>query len=125
MSPAEELRAAATKLRSGDHFIGTEIRCYDRDYLAWLGSLVAGVKPLAEWLEAEAQRWGNDVTRDSPEGPCCDGSMPCHHPEMDFHDGGRQGWGCDGIYGHTDPEERCACWDNALAVARAINGGES
>lgn len=119
-TPAVELRAAAKKLRGGRQHLGEDISVYSRDYLEWLGSLITSVNPLADWLEAEAQRWDNDVTRDTPEGPCCDGSIPCRHPEEDYHDGGRQGWGCDRVYGHPDPNERCTCWDNSLAVARAI-----
>lgn len=53
MTPAQELRAAATKLRNGDRFVGEDIKCSTREFLNWIGSLLASAKLLAEWLESD------------------------------------------------------------------------
>ena len=50
-TPADEMLAAARKLREGRLFLGADIQSHDRDYLSWLGSLVANVDPLADLLE--------------------------------------------------------------------------
>lgn len=54
---AQELLAAAKKLRDGRQFLGEDISTYNRDYLEWLGSVVSSVNPLADWLEAAAEGW--------------------------------------------------------------------
>ena len=145
MTPAEELNTAATILReaggnatAGDWQAdpahetsdfdvnsvgpkGAAPIAYDVDEADSRWVVVAQpslAEPLATWLEAEAQRWNSEITRDIPECPACDGSPGCHHEEEDFHDGGRDGSGCDRVYGATtDP---CRCWDHALAVARSL-----
>lgn len=105
MTPAQEFRTAAATLRER----------------AKPGPLVS---PLAALLDAEGERYENEITRDVPECPSCGESPGCRgHAEEDFHDGGKTGSGCDRVF--SDGDDRCECFDRALAVARVVNGGET
>ena len=96
LSPAEELRTAASKLRFYPELMGPRVT----------GEVTA-------LLEAEAQRWDDEITS------TMDDEAP--HVTVRWHEGGsKSGRNCDGIYG--DKTEPCTCWDNILTVARAING---
>jgi hypothetical protein len=123
-SPVEELRAAATKIRDGKRFIGADVRSYDREYLAWLGSLVASTMPLAAMLESEADRWDTEVTASQVDCDNCYTTADCidPHAEARYHSEY-----CERIFEtptdeNRDADWRCDCFDNALAVASAING---
>lgn len=104
-SPADELRAAATML--ADPACGLP-------------------KPLADSLrdlvDESANRWDTEIVRDLPECPSC-GDGCGGHAEQDFHDGSNDRAGCERPVDGPDGE-RCDCFDKALAVARALNGGQ-
>lgn len=77
---------------------------------------VAGMHPgvalaVADWLEFTAKDADENLTLDSPEGPCCAEPAACSgHPEE---------WGCDRC-GDFMNGGGCTCWDSALAVARSV-----
>ena len=104
LDPARTLRRAAAKLHRGS---------------ALPNPLVAA---LADLMAAEATRYDDEITRDRPECPACDSFPGCHHPEEDYHDGGQRGAGCDRVFNSDD--DRCTCFDKALAVARALLSSE-
>lgn len=137
MTPAEELRAAAARLREESSGIptstwyeaGREVLTDTVDYPAPLtvaechtarvATFIASMHPgfalaVADWLEASAARFERDVIWESPEGPCCAEPAAC--------DGHEPGWyhaDCDGF-----TVDDCHCFDKPLAVARAYLAGE-
>jgi hypothetical protein len=120
----EELSAAAQKLRDGNRFLGADLSTYDRDYLAWLGSLVASTMPLATWLESEADRWDAEITTSQVDCANCYTTADCIDPHIEarYHE-----QDCERVFEaptdeNRDADWRCDCFDNSIAVARAING---
>jgi hypothetical protein len=105
-APADELRAAATKL--ADPACGLPKTLADS---------------LRDLVEESATRWATEMVRDRAECPSCDSSTGCGHPEQDFHDGSNDRAGCERPVDGPDGT-RCDCFDRALAVARAVNGGQ-
>lgn len=150
MSPADELRQAAAKVRQTaagveygspwavaddvpDLVVSGELRPYGAPAVAkanfgsasWIALMSPALaEPLAAWLEGQGRRFNNEMGLDTPECPSCD-TVPAHnHPVDFFHDGDQNHAGCDRPFtGHGD--YRCTCFDDALAVARVINGGAS
>lgn len=147
MTPAEELRAAATRLRvTASRTLGSDrpwryapgkpsdsVRTEsgweiasgdDPSNLRWIALVSPAVaEPIAAWLEDEGEHFAKEFIRDQPECPSC-GDGACHHPEQDYHDGSDDRAGCERPFGGPG-DNRCACFDHALVVARAINGRQS
>ena len=80
--------------------------------------------PLADWMDDCATRWEEEINRDRGECPSCESTPGCNHPEHDFHDGSASRAGCERSFDGPDGD-RCDCFDHVLAVARALNGGQS
>lgn len=103
MTPAEELRDAVLAFREGGEIPTREL-----------------IEPLCAWLEKRAKRFEDEIIRDRPDCPNC-GEGCGGHAEEEIHDGG-----CGGIIAdNVDDSDRCTCFTDALAVARAITGGAS
>lgn len=86
----------------------------DLEWIALMDPEVA--EPLASWLESEAARYSRDVYL---EDVCCNSLDQCEplcsgYARAPIHDG------CGCLVGVG--EDRCGCFDHALAVARALNG---
>lgn len=112
-TPAETLRAAAGLLRGEP-----APEPHPRRLPPAMPDVYA--EPLAAWLEREAEHAEKGIVRDWPECPSC-GDGCGGHDEQDFHDGTDDRGGCNRSLGGPD-DHRCACFDEPLAVARAILG---
>lgn len=149
VSPAEELRAAASLIRetAGKAAQGHPAPWHaEPDFNGWwhvatpaphlvtsaarepVAEWIALMSPdkaetLAAWLEREAEHAAKGIVRDWPECPSC-GDGCGGHDEQDFHDGTVDRGGCNRPLNGPD-DHRCACFDEPLAVARAILGRAS
>ncbi|MFI6793629.1 hypothetical protein ACIBG4_40495 [Nonomuraea sp. NPDC050383] len=74
-------------------------------------------EPLAAWLEKAAKSFDDETYEDAIECPSCGDGCHEDHGTMRVHSFCGRTIGADA--------ERCACFDEALAVARAVNGGAS
>ncbi len=101
LTPAEELRTAAEKLNGPPD--------------GWIKWVHPDLKaPLAGVLDEQAARYDLHVS-----------SMLCHYDHGDACKGHLRPV-CGNCASWVDADEyRCTCWDNALTVARLINGGEA
>lgn len=108
MTPAEELRQAADRLRDSHRYDGIKVDSDSRETLLLLRDLLAIRDHLAAWLEIEALVKHKVLA--VPIGVYI--SARCHCGiVMPLPSG--------------DPLPECARLGSALAVARALNGGAS
>lgn len=143
MTPADELRAAAEKLRALSQAATegpwrcipneTAVEVWSRSAKWELASVgtdedaayVAAMHPgvglaLAAWLDGTARSLDGSSTYDAPDCPNC-GTACSGHPAALWCDG------CGGAINSPDytGDAACQCWEAALAAARLINGGVS
>jgi hypothetical protein len=77
--------------------------------------------PIADLLDDAVDQWVDEMTT---EGTGCGlGCLyrECDHPKIIYHDGGSGRAGCERIFDETRDNDRCACFDKPLTLARAIN----
>jgi hypothetical protein len=120
---ADELRAAAARLRDAEHHGGITGDCDNPELLSLIVALLEAREPLASWLDLAAGRYDEDVYEDEigcnpggTHGDFCEADCPGHKPVAICDR-------CGTRVGPDAPEgSRCGCWDKALAVARVLNG---
>ncbi|MFI7644100.1 hypothetical protein [Nonomuraea sp. NPDC049400] len=140
---ADELREAAAKLREkaenaphgpwhwegtypqrisnaaaivvADTFTGPEVPPYGAEWITLVSPELA--EPLASWLEKAAKDFDDETYEDAIECPACGDGCYKDHGTFRAHSS------CGGVVGSD--AERCPCFDEALAVARFLNGTAS